>query len=79
MGILEDFGKRDAQGQYDPEQFYYVSGDHANKITELMSRLYSQTRMDAEEMRDWGNILNAIMMETKGYGTAEEMMNRGDS
>lgn len=49
----------DSRDRFDGDKLYGVEGATVRRIADLMDRLYSEQRMDAEEMRDWGNILNA--------------------
>lgn len=47
----------DELAKFQPFHQYAVNGNLLRALVNLKHRLYSQERMNADEMRDWGNIL----------------------
>lgn len=45
-------------GKYDPDEPYMVEGRLLNELRILTSRLFSEQRISADEMRDWANLLH---------------------
>ena len=54
-----------------PADYYLVEGHVIRAVEALMQRLYTEQRMDADLMRDWGNKLCALLDHMIEYDIKE--------
>lgn len=43
------------------EEFYAVHADKLRRVVRLKHRLYSEKKMNGDEMRDWAHILGLLL------------------
>lgn len=47
--------------QFQRDAVHYIDGTDVRDLEVLMRRLYLDKKMDADEMRDWGNRLHTML------------------
>ena len=56
----------------DSVKFYALDEDTLTILTKLKNRLYTEQRIFGDEMRDWGNTLDALLRGIKDMEIPEE-------
>jgi hypothetical protein len=47
---------------------YVIEGAHANRLDELKARLFTETRMDGDAMRDAAQLIESILRYAEAMG-----------
>ena len=48
------------ENEIDSDKFYAIQGTHIKKLFDLKKRLYSEKRMNADEMRDRAHLIGLL-------------------
>lgn len=64
---LEILGGSQPVIKFDPDTDYAIESYQLQELEALMRRFYLERAFDADEMRDWGNRLHAMLRRAEGF------------